>query len=80
MNSAPVAADRFRAWCPCPRCGLVACHRWRQPLPKPVRGPARVFPDGTTIERFDGMSGPDESMFEVIRICDGCGREWGVEP
>lgn len=68
--------EEFTASCACPKCGKVDCHQMRSPAPKPVRGPERVI-GGAEIHRFDGMSGPDESMFEVVRICGGCRHEWG---
>jgi hypothetical protein len=75
VNPAP---RRFEAYTDCPKCGRMDHHWLRAPLPKPVEGPVCVLPDGAEIHRWDGMSGPDESMFEVIRICTGCGHEWGM--
>lgn len=73
-------ARRFEAYTDCPKCGHMDHHGLREPLPKPKRGPVRVVQVGdreVEIVRADGMSGPDESMYEVIRTCTGCGHEWG---
>ena len=75
VNPAP---RPFEAYTDCPKCGRMDHHWLRAPLPKPVEGPVCVLPDGTEIHRWDGMSGPDESRFEVIRICTDCGHEWGM--
>lgn len=77
---APAEPERFTAWCMCPKCGRMDCHWLREPLPKPDRGPVRTVQDGDRsfeVVRWDGLTGPDESMYEVIRICTGCGKEWG---
>lgn len=77
--------ERFTAYCPCPRCGLVACHRLREPKPAPA-GPVEpphevvaVYPWGIVRPvrtRHVRAGAVDESRFEVIRICE-CGHEWG---
>ncbi len=70
------APERFAPRSICPRCERFDLHSLRAPRPKPRRGPVRVFPDGSELHRWDGMTGPDESMYEVIRTCR-CGHEWG---
>lgn len=67
----------FEAYTDCPKCGCMDFHWLRKPLPKPEVGPVRVFPDGTEIHSFTDLTGPDESMYEVIRICTACSAEWG---
>lgn len=75
-----LAPTRFEACCACPKCGRMDYHRLREPLPAPAAGPARVIEhDGQRFEvhRWGGMTGPDESMYEVIRLCTQCAHEWG---
>jgi hypothetical protein len=73
--------SRFEAFTACPKCGHMDHHGLRAPLPKPEPGPVRVASDriGRLFEvvRWDGMTGPDESMYEVIRNCTACQHEWG---
>lgn len=74
--------ERFEAWTQCPSCDRIAVHQMRTPKPAPIRGPLRVVEhdDGSRseIRTFNGMTttGPDESVYETIRICE-CGQEWG---
>lgn len=83
-NRKPKPPTRFEAYTDCPSCGEWGFHWLRPPLPKPKRGPVRVIDDGAggtvEIHSFDGMTGPDESMYEVVRTCRVCEKEWGNAP
>lgn len=72
--------EPFAAACACPRCGYLAVHHMRAPRPKPERGPVRVSNWNDMIlewHSWGGITGPDESRYEVMRTCTECGHSWG---
>lgn len=90
MSADALAAERFTAWCPCPRCGVVDCHPWREPLQRsPEEMMRRIIMGQQSLYLEPHRTGPverpflplpvSESGFEVIRQCK-CGQEWGVAP
>ena len=82
-------AEPFTAYVACPSCGLYACHQIRTPKPTPTAAELREwehtvermeacdFQGRVTILYEDPPRPVDESVFEVVRICE-CGHEWGM--
>jgi len=81
---------RFEAFTECPECGRIDCHFLRPPHAAPSaaeleehqarRSIVEVLGWGGCLVRQETIGPPppiDESMHEVIRICTGCGKEWG---
>lgn len=92
MKPSAIGPQPFEAMTQCPKCGQLDIHWMRPPKPKPMPGPVRVIEDGNyddtllafmekprtfEVHRWDGMTGLDESMFEVMRVCRECSHEWG---
>lgn len=71
---------RFEASTDCPNCGRVGVHWLRAPRTEPVSsgGLAVWMSLGLTpLQRADMVKPNPEAQYEVIRICTGCGQEWG---
>ncbi|WP_280389848.1 hypothetical protein [Nocardia wallacei] len=74
-----MAADAFTAWAMCPQCRKVDCHWIREPNPESVGSGDEVRVEafgGFTVRSFT-LGAMDETAFEVIRTCTGCGMEFG---
>lgn len=81
---------KFEAYTDCPKCGRIDHHWLREPKPAPTAAEMQAWQDSRSsvgvsawgeyhIKTIDVSPPPpvDESQFEVIRICTGCGKEWG---
>lgn len=86
-----MTTPRFTAWCDCPKCERLDCHWLRGPRSAPTQDELVAYWVGVVNWRYvASMMGAfglapdgdepqllDESKFEVIRTCTGCGHEWG---
>lgn len=72
--------ERFTAWCACPDCSLVDCHRMREPRTRSQSTVMRTrrLPGGEVVvfNDFSHVYADETETFEVIRMCR-CGHEWG---
>jgi hypothetical protein len=75
----------FAAYVACPQCGRYECHKMREPRPAPTEAELAEWREraveiavwgGGTVRTVPPRP-PDESGYEVIRMCD-CGYEWGM--
>ena len=78
----------FTAGAMCPYCHVCDVHPMRVPNPAPPRVVHKGTGDVDVVRTFDGRrlrtivdvdqhDRWDERPFDVIRICTGCGYEWG---
>lgn len=80
---------RFEAFCACPKCGRLDHHWLQSPKPAPTDAEMEEWRRNSTTYTIEQWGGGvtrtdvfppvpvDESQFEVIRICTGCGHEFG---
>ncbi|MBF6584420.1 hypothetical protein IU414_06555 [Nocardia farcinica] len=84
MSGQTTQAERFTAWCMCPRCSRVDCHALRLPNPNATltvdSGQQTItikdFGGHVVREIKTGTEAADEAQYEVIRACR-CGYQWG---
>lgn len=72
--------ESFTAFCVCPSCTFVDCHRMREPrtLSQSTAMRTRRLADGEVVafNDYSHVYADETETFKVVRICI-CGHEWG---